>query len=255
MSEHRDKMRRRMAHKDNNEGESLKNNSVVFAQKNFHKSPSYRRMAVNSIKYPTLTEIDARVMSIERMGDIREILFRPHEGVEVGAYLTFDGDTWLVYDMYGSIDSGKSKVIVERCTEKLRWKDANDVSHEVYCVASATQLGSKSNQGKNALEWNKYDVRLPLGQIFVFVQRNELTEQLTMSQRFIFGSNAYEITGFDDVTSTGADGLGFIQITVAITTKRDEDDFENKIAYNKLDVNTDNPLDEQSEEDKGGRIW
>lgn len=251
MSEHRDKMRRRMSHKGDNEGESLKSNSIAFTNKNFKKSPSYRRLAVKSAKYPELTEIDARVMSIERMGDIREILFRPFEGVEVGSYLTFDGNTYLVYDMYGGIDSGKMKVIAEKCTEQLRWRDANGEVQWEYCVASATQLGSKANQGKNALEWNKYDVRLPLGQIFVFIQRNDFTKQLDLNHRFILGSNAYEITGFDDVTSTDVEGLGFIQITMSLTTKRHEkDDFENKIAHNEPEAVLP-PLDEND----GGRLW
>jgi hypothetical protein len=240
-----------MSHKGDNEGESIKSNSTVFANKNFHKSPTYRRMAVKSFKNPDLTEIDARVMSIERMGDIREILFKPYEGVDVGSYLTFDGDTWLVYDMYGSIEGGKVKVTAEKCTEELRWLNAEGLLEQEYCVASATQLGSKANQGKNALEWNKFDVRLPLGQIFVFVQRNQLTKQLAMSQRFILGSNAYEITGIDDVTSTDVNGFGFVQITMSLTTKRHEkDDFVNKIAHNEPKAVLP-PLDE----DKGGRIW
>lgn len=266
MSDYRDKMKRRLEYKGMDEGQSLQSNATEFANKKFTQSPSYRRMGVKSFKQPDLTEIDARVMTIERMGDIREILFRPYEEVDVGAYLTFDNDIWLVYDKFGSAQAGKSKVLVEKCTEKLRWKDADENYFEEYCVASATQLGSKANQGKNALEWNKFDVRLPLGQIFIFVERNDKTKQVAMSQRFILGSNVYEVTGYDDVTSISADGYGYIQITVSVTTKRDADDFDKKIAFNKyaedltvIPEETDMKMLTTSEETKekpqGGRIW
>lgn len=267
MSDYRDKMRRRMEPRGTNEGESLWSNTTEFANKNFHKSPTFRRMGVQSFEYPDIKEIDARVMKIERMGDIREVLFRPYEGVNIGTYLFFDDEIWLVYDKYGSRGSGKVKVLVERCTEKVRWKDAAGTYHEEYCIASATQLGSKANQGKNMLEWNKYDVRLPLGQLFVFVEKNPTSSQIAMSQRFIFGSNAYEVLGIDDVTSTGVEGFGYIQITVGITPKSDQDDFETKIAFNKYD----NPLEEvpadglmsglavineeTEEKDNGGGSW
>lgn len=252
MSDYRDKAKRRMNARGDHEGESIHRNAVEFANKNFHKSPTYRRMKVKSFKRPELKEIDARVMSIERMGDIREILFRPYEGVDVGCYLTFDENTYLVYDMYGSIDAGKVKVLAEKCTEKLRWKDGNGDYFEEYCVASATQLGSKANQGKNALEWNKFDVRLPLGQIFVFVERNNKTKSLKLSQRFILGSNAYEVTGVDDVTSTDVEGYGFIQVTMSVTTKQDKDNFETKVAYNKSSTETPAETDGNCDE---GRIW
>lgn len=250
MSEHRDKMRRRMNARGNNDGESLQSNLYEIANQTFDKSPTYRRMLVQSHQFPELKEIDARVMNIERMGDIREIIFRPYEGVDVGTYLTFDGETWLVYDRWGSIDGGKIKVQVERCTEKLRWKDKAGKMHEQFCVASATQLGSKANQGKNALEWNKFDVRLPLGQIFVFIEKNDVTKNLHLNQRFILGSNAYEVVGVDDVTSTSIAGYGFLQITVSVTTKNDKDDLPNKIAFNDYGGNIP-PLDE----DKKGRLW
>jgi hypothetical protein len=254
MSDYRDKMRRRMEAKGNNEGESMKNNAYVFADKNFHKSPTYRRAKVTSYQHPEIDEIDVRVMSVERMGDIREVLFRPYEGLGIGSYLEFDEEVWMIYDRYGSVSSGKTKVMVERCTEELRWGadpyDAEGINR-IRCVASATQLGSKANQGKNLLEWNKYDVRLALGQIFVFVERNDLTKTLEVNQRFILGSNAYEIVGIDDVTSTTADGYGYIQITMSVTTKRDEDNFDPafKCAYNDF---SELPEDDTG---KGGRIW
>lgn len=271
MSSHRDKMRRRLEAKGDNEGDSLKNSAFHFADKEFHSSPSYRRAKVTSTQFSEIEEIDIRVMSVERMGDIREVLFRPYEGLDIGSYLEFDGETWLIYDRFGSRDSGKVKAMVERCTEELRWRETPTSPVKTHlCVASATQLGSKANQGKNLLEWNKFDVRLPLGQIFVFVESNEDTRNLKLSQRFILGSNAYEITGIDDVTSTGKQGYGFIQITMSVTIKRELDDLVNKVAHNTFDTleeqtdDTDSQTDgnrtasteeEPDNDDGGGRLW
>src|SRR5690606_7997003 len=78
----------------------------------------------------------------------------------------------------------------------------------------------------------KYDVRLPIGQLFVSVEKNDTTEEIGLNHRFIFGRNVYEITGMDDITTVNDEGYGIIQYTAKITTKREEDDFVNNIAHN-----------------------
>lgn len=248
MSNHFDKYKNRLQRNGENVGEALDNNTIAFRESTFHASPTFRVLEVDSIEKPHITEMDARVVEVERMGSLREVLFRPtSEGLNIGAYIKFDDETWLIFDQFG-----KDKVLVEKCNRTLKWKDQSRVIHEFDCIASAMDLGSKAKQSRNEIEWNKYDVRLPLGQLFVFVELREETKQIKLLDRFIFGSKVYEVVGIDDTTTVSKSGYGILQLTVKVTTIKEEDDFENRIAFNTYeDESTTDPV----QDDDGGVIW
>jgi len=196
--------------------------------------------------------MDSRVVEVERMGALREVIFKPNESLGVGTYVKFDGDTWLLFDKYGGTGSTSIKMLAQRCNRSLKWKDESGNILEFECVAGATDLGSKAKQSKNDIYWNKYDVRLPIGQLFVFVELNDTTRHIRLNQRFIFGSNVYEVSGVDDTTGVSRNGFGLMQFTIKLATKRDEDDFVNGIAYNnyKEQPSTEPPVDNGE-----GDIW
>lgn len=265
MSEHLDKYRRRLSRNGSNTGEAYANNTIAFIEATFHASPTFRVLEVVSTEFPDITEMDARVVEVERMGTLREVLFRPNQGLNIGTYVKFDNETWLVSDKWGS-EHGNVKVMVQKCNRTLKWQDANSEVIEVDCIASQSPLGSKANQGKNDIEWNKYDVRLPVGQLYVFAERNAITDAIKMNQRFIFGSNVYEVYGIDDISAVDKNGHGILQLTVKVSTKQDSDDFENRIAFNKYEdisvvapvttiMATTTTIATTEEEDEGGSIW
>lgn len=258
MSQHIEKYRARLTPFGENIGQAFQSNTDNFMETAFADSPTYRRMGVRGRQYPDITEIDGRVIEVERMGSLREILFRPSsEGLDVGTYVKFDDDIWIIFDRYG-----KSKALASKTNRKLKWKDKNNVYQEMECVASASDLGSKAKQSKNEIEWNKFDVRLPLGQLFVFVELTEETNQIGLNDRFLFGRKAYEVTGIDDTSTVNRDGFGLLQLTIKVTTIREEDDFENGIAQNfykdevvpvPVEAPTEQPIEEDTSE--GGMIW
>lgn len=254
MSEHLDKYRRRLSRNGEHVGEAYANNTIAFIEATFHASPTFRVLEVNSTEFPDITEIDARVVEVERMGSLREVLFRPQQGLNIGTYVTFDNDTWIVSDVWGSTAT-QLKVMVQKCNRKLTWKDKDGEVQAIDCIASQSPLGSKANQGKNDIEWNKMDVRLPLGQLYVYVEKNNITNTLELNQRFIFGSNVYEVYGIDDTTSVDKNGFGIIQLTIKVTTKQDADDFTSGIAFNDYENEgvIENPPTENG--DEGGLIW
>jgi hypothetical protein len=245
MSDYLDKYKRRVGRNGNDVGEVYKNNTIAFIEATFHASPTFRVMEVNSTQLPEIKEIDARIVEVERMGSLREAILRPSQFLDVGAYVHFDEEDYIVFDRYGGTGATNVKLLLARCNRQLKWYDENGNFNDLLCVASATDLGSKSKQSKNEIEWNKYDVRLPLGQLFVFVEINELTKDIKLNQRFIFGRNAYEVTGIDDITAINADGYGILQLTVKIAPAKEKDDFENGIAHNSYRVET--PLDTEVE--------
>ena len=244
----RERFNRRVGRNGNDIGEVYKSNTIAFIEATFHASPTFRVMEVESYNHPDITEMDARVVEIERLGTLREIVLRPNDSLDIGTYVKFDGDTWLLFDKYGGTGATSIKMLAIKCNRTIKWKDKNGTIKEYDCVASATDLGSKSKQSKNEIEWNKYDVRLPLGQLFVSIELNPDTKEIDLNDRFIFGRNVYEVTGIDDITSVGSDGYGIIQLTVKITTKQDRDDFEGRIALNEYDI-------EDTESGEGGSVW
>ena len=249
-----DKYIRRLKRAGNNVGEVYNNNTISFIESTFHASPTYRIMDIesNNPMYSHITQMDGRVVEVERLGTLREIILRPTKSLEVGMYAKIDDEWFLLIDKYGST---AIKMLAIKINQQLRWYDKDGVLQSFKCVASATDLGSKARQSKNDIEWNKYDVRLPVGQLFVSVEKNSITETIGLNHRFIFGRNVYEVVGIDDITTTNDEGYGIIQFTVKITTKRDEDDFEKGIAYNEYKINTGDSDNSNGDSEKGGRLW
>lgn len=231
MSDYLKRYRRRVTKTGNNIGESLTNNTIAFIESTFKHSPTYRELTVRRYGIPAY-KMDARVVEIERLGSLREIILPPTKSLDVGTYVEFDGYTWLLYDKHGGTGSTSIKMTAIKCNRVIKWYNKKGELIEYQCVASATDLGSKARQSKNEIEWNKFDVRLPLGKLFVTVENNPDTLDIDLNQRFIFGRNVYEVIGIDDITGIDENDYGIIQFTVAITTRREGDDFENAIAEN-----------------------
>jgi len=173
-----DTFRNRVGRNGINEGDAYNNNTIAFIEATFHASPTFRLLGVKSTEKPTILEMDARVVEVERMGTLREVLFRPtSEGLNVGTYVIFDNETWLIFDRFG-----QNKALAEQCNRTLKWIDKNGIEQEIDCIASAMDLGSKAKQSRNEIEWNKFDVRLPLGQLFVFVELRDETKAIKLNQ-------------------------------------------------------------------------
>lgn len=258
MENHISKYKRRAGRNGISVGESYENNTIAFIESTFNSSPTYRRMEVLSSEFPNILGIDARIVEVERLGSLYQVLFRPKEGLNVGSYVKFDDDVWLVSDVWGSTKHIQ-KAMVQKCNRVIKWRDRDGIIVEINSIASQSPIGSKSNQGKFDVEWNKFDVSLPKGQLFVYFEKNGKTSPVDINHRFIFGKNAYEVTGIDDTSYVDKNGYGIIQLVVKVTTKRDEDDFVNFIPFNKYgEISTSKPilgLDEEKDKGTGGMIW
>ena len=218
-------------------GESLKNNTLNFIDKKFKDAPTYRLAKVyKNNDFTNYSEIDTRVLEINRMGSLRTILLRPSKNLDIGNTLFFDGNYWLVYDKYGSVEDNV-KLTVSKINSNLKWIDANDKVCTVPCVSSSSYLGSKSRVNSNNIDYNMFDVRLPTGQIMVFAEINKETKKIDLNHRFIFGRRVYEVTGIDDVSMVDDNYYGVLQFTLEMTIiQSDNDNFETGIAYNEYKI-------------------
>ena len=214
-----------------------------FILDNFDDSPTYREIEVHEFE-ESIGTYGVRVNMIERMGNIRSILLKPDEDLNVGNMTMFEDRTWLIFDKFGHRDTGV-KLTAMRTNYNLKWIDRDGVLNAKRCYASSSDIGSKSKQSRANIEYNKYDVRLAFGQLYIFIETTDATEKIDLNQRFIVNNIAYEVIGVDNTThvedhrivneDTGEEEFpkyGIIQYTVRRVTKHPKDDFELGIAYN-----------------------
>lgn len=247
MTSYIDKYRKRMNQEGGSLGSAYTSRTHAYINRKFKENPQYRRAKVSSTEFPTINEIDIHITSIERMGGIKNIIFRPNETLGLGSYLTFDDGIWMIYDLFKNTVA--TKAIAQECNTFLKWQDEDGLLHKVPCYTGASDLGSKAKQSRSEIAWNKYDVRLPAGQLFCYVELNDATELIDIEQRLLFGDRAYKVVGYDATTLTNMEGFGVIYFTLALTTKQDDDDFVSGIANKRPETssNVEVPEDEDDE--------
>lgn len=244
MAEWYDRFKRINNFRGDSSGEAMTNHSQDIINKRFKDSPSYRLAKVKSTQYPDLDEIDVRAVSIDRMGSLRDVIFRPESGLERGTYLQFDNATWIIFDAYTNTVSPKATV--QQCNELLKFKTKNGEVHKIYTYAGSSSLGSKASQLRAEIPYNKLDIKEPTSQMFVHVESNSLTIQLDVNDRLIIGKRPFKIIGKDDSTMTQIKGdgeeikdfnFGILVFTLVPDTIKNGDDLENGIAANFGDGN------------------
>lgn len=229
-----------------------------FIEANFADSPTFREIEVYE-KNLNLGFFPVRVNMIERMGNIRNILLPPHVDLNVGNMAEFENRRWLIFDKYG-FKEDHVKLTAMRTNYNLVWRDEKGIEKSIRCYASSSDIGSKSKQSRANIEYNKYDVRLPFGQLYVFVETRDETEKIDLNFRFIINNIPYEVIGIDNTTHV-EDGYGIIHFTVKRVTRHPKDDFDLGIAYNDYTDEQSGIIPEEPTEDNddsgrgGGSIW
>ena len=245
---------KRIMRDGDNVGDALRENTHNFKNKKFKDSTTYRLSKVYTnmgTDEESFDEVDIRVIEIDRQGALRNILFRPKEERKVGNIIEFDDTLWLAYDIYGStVDDIKLRV--SKVNDIMKWKDKSGKIHEIPCITSTSYLGSGSKSNDTGLTYNIFDVRLPIGKIFMFVELNKLTTEVELGQRFICGKKVYKVQHVDDISIVDSNYYGVLQITLALDLEYNEkDDFINGIAFNDIWGNT-NESSGNSEDGWGG---
>lgn len=240
--------------------ERFERDTDAFIMESFENSPTYREIEVFKQGISQGTK-GVRVNMIERMGNIRSILLKPGDDLQVGNMASFENRDWLLYDKFGYHEVGV-KMTAMRVNYKLKWRSKREINkmHEIKCYASSSDIGSKSKQSRADIEYNKYDVKLPYGQLYVFMEKSDESDEIDLNHRFIVNNIVYEVVGVDNTTHVEGD-YGIIQFTIKRTTKHPKDDFDKGIAYNnyKAEETEEDPEFEEviieDSGDRGGRIW
>lgn len=229
-----------------------------FIMESFENSPTYREIKVyEKGVYKGIKGV--RVNMIERMGNIRNLLLKPGDDLWVGNMAKFEERDWILYDKFGYHEVGV-KMTAMRTNHVLKWKSKDGGLWAIKCYASSSDIGSKSKQSRANIEYNKYDVKLPYGQLYIFIESSEASAEIDLNHRFIINGIAYEVVGLDNTTHV-ENNYGLIQFTVKRTTRHPKDNFKLGIAHNNYSIEESNIIkvvkDVEVEEDegRGGKIW
>jgi hypothetical protein len=219
-----DDYKNRLSLTGQNESDAIKNDSINFINSSFKNSPTYRIIKVNGI------DVDSRVLT-GNDSNIIKILFRPDTLIDIGSNLVIEDKKWLITDVVNKVTHPKAEA--QRCNEALKWKDniGNIFNHP--CVVTT------SKYTVNALNaGNRPSIENPEGNVYIYVQLNDETKNIKHSQRFILGSQVYEIIGIDDLRMI-QDNVGVIEFTARISNKNVSDDFSEDIAENDINQRED----------------
>lgn len=148
----------------------------------------------------------------------KSALLRPSdlERVGSGSYLTFDDETWIIR----SINKSRLSPVAELylCNQLINFPHAEK---GVPCYANSTSFGTKGLTDTD--KFYELDSKTR-----IYIQRNELTETLTLGYRFMLSHRyVYQITEIDDMVYPG-----MYIVTCKMVELCDMDNPELNLAYN-----------------------
>lgn len=186
------------------------NDTIIHVNEIFDKSPSFKTILVNH------TPMDC-IVSHTKKSTILDLLFRPKSVLTKGMYANFESDVYLVTEFVPNEIYPKANL--ELCNSVLKWKDETGTIKEYKCVVKRDTYNEKEDR----------QVYTSDSELLAMVQYNDDTKQIKPTQRFMFGSSAFEVVQIDAVTNV-YNGNGYIKFGLKFTSTSATDDKENQVA-------------------------
>lgn len=204
-----------------NATETITRDSKQRINNSFTDDPSYRLAEMHNHDLTVETDVDIRLVNIDKSTSEKKIYFRPDKLVKVGNYIKIikDGTTYIIDEYEDNLLSPCGVGI--KCDKTLNWKGL--ITNPIPCVITNSSYGSKGETHTN--QWTSdFDSRG-----VITCQRNTYTENIYEGMRFYFGSewDIYEVTKKQGVFKDGT-----WQMICKYTKKLQEDDLANGICYN-----------------------
>lgn len=187
---------------------SLIDSTVNLIGSSFKDAPNYKIVKINN------SDIESRFNYDKDY--IGTLLFKPNTIFSLGEYVEIDNKVWIITDF--NLNYIYPKATVYMCNEAIKWKDKDGIVHSYPCAI---------------LNWYFYNPEefhqlvFVRTEIHVLIKNDDFVKTLYPSQRFILGSQVYQLLGINDISKKD-----ICQLRLDITLKKPEDDFENGIADN-----------------------
>lgn len=218
--------RKRLNRDGNNIREKRLNDSKNALDRNFVAMNGYRECTLlEHMNFTTETResVPFEIVVKSETDELKKtFLLRPNTTVSNGSYISFEGRTYIIKET--NIDPILPTSSAYLCNREIKLHKDDD---PIPCYTNSTTYGSKGILDQE--KFYELDSKTK-----IFIQRNEVTENMYIGQRVMFGSGyVYKITEMDD--------LVYPQMFICVA-QRDEnvpmDDFENNVAWNSYEKPT-----------------
>lgn len=226
MSNYRELWSKRMKQGGYTSVEVRKLDSIRLCNDLFTSDPSYRRATLIN-KKGEKTDIDTRLVNIDKSTSEKKIYLRPNQVVEEGDYVKIKDRYYLVKEFEDNLISPCAKGVF--CNQRLFIKGQDYIP----CIFTNNSYGAKGEVHTQEY-FGDFDSRA-----LITVPKTNQTYEIYEGMRFIMGSpwDIYEIT-----KKIGAKNPFMWELTAKYTREVPEDDIENNIAYNsRLEIKEDIP--------------
>lgn len=212
--------KRMMSVKGTSPIEALEYNSAYTYSKHFDESNAYKKGILLQKDFSE-TEIDTRIINIDKSVYERRIQFKPHTKIEEGDYIYYpDIDRYYIVKEF-QFNSIVPYAIATECNQILRCKY---FGRDIPCYMENSSYGSKGVV-TNQPYYSDFDSRG-----VILVQKNEITKKIYNGMRFIFNNSKEDIYQIAKVN--GVFTKGYYQMVCRYTKYLQEDDLENNYAFN-----------------------
>lgn len=218
--------RKKLNRDGNNIREKRLNDSKNALDRNFVAMNGYRECTLlEHMNFTTETResVPFEIVVKSETDELKKtFLLRPNTTVSNGSYISFEGRTYIIKET--NIDPILPTSSAYLCNREIKLHKDDD---PIPCYTNSTTYGSKGILDQE--KFYELDSKTK-----IFIQRNEVTENMYIGQRVMFGSRyVYKITEMDD--------LVYPQMFICVA-QRDEnvpmDDFENNVAWNSYEKPT-----------------
>jgi hypothetical protein len=206
----------RLVSKGTTIGEAYGNATIDLINQMFTNSPLYKIVPIDSV------DTEVRVLA-DKNSSIKTLIFRPRTKFDKGSIVTLESLKWLMTDFDNN--DIYPKAAIAKCNDTLKWKPSDGVIREHPCVIS----GFSSSFSFGFAEDKQ--MKLPTGELHIFVNYNTETLGLKLGTRLIFGSKIYKLAAIDDLTDV-LNGKGVLKLYIKMDIISEKDNFSTGIAEN-----------------------
>lgn len=214
-----DVWKKKMEYYGANHSKSVENSSKAFVRRNFKYDPTYRSATIQKLDM-TREPIDIRYETVDNTTTRNKIIFLPDTKVEVGSYIEYDQEIWLVreYQHKGLAPYAFGYY----CNQTLNWEG---LEKPIPCYAEDSAYNDKG-------EINLDYFSMVDGKVACYVPVNELTNQIEQNMRFTFNGDfmgVYEVISIKRVSVPTIHKI----IMKKVEYFEGRDNLADNIAYNK----------------------
>lgn len=196
--------------------EKMRSDMLSFSLSEFSNAPNYYKITFRNSLGESY-EIDVRIQSAKKQ-NVLELLTIPNEYELYGNIFTYDNKEWLVYD-YNDVATFP-EIIALRLNKVLTFKH-NGENKSFPCSLVNVKAQSLSQETL---------VSLPQGKVEVVAQKNDVTELVKPTTRFLLGTSVFEVESVDKESKDGV-----ISFIMSVVNKQIDDRSEKeKISYDEL---------------------